>query len=67
MTTTDVLVMGGGVSGQLTAAYLRMRFPGLTLTVVEGPSKSHPIVGESFVEITIVVLPSKLDSQDLGI
>lgn len=53
MTTTDVLVMGGGVSGQLTAAYLRMRFPGLTLAVVEGPTKSRPIVGESFVEITI--------------
>jgi flavin-dependent dehydrogenase len=52
-TTTDVLVMGGGATGQLAAAYLRMRFPELKITVVEGPHKNRPIVGESFVEITI--------------
>ncbi len=51
--TTDVLVMGGGATGQLAAAYLRMRFPELKVTVVEGPHKNRPIVGESFVEITI--------------
>jgi flavin-dependent dehydrogenase len=50
---TDVLVMGGGATGQLAAAYLRMRFPELKITVVEGPHKNRPIVGESFVEITI--------------
>ena len=50
---TDVLVMGGGATGQLAAAYLRMRFPELKVTVVEGPHKNRPIVGESFVEITI--------------
>lgn len=50
---TDVLVMGGGATGQLAAAYLRMRFPELKVAVVEGPHKNRPIVGESFVEITI--------------
>jgi flavin-dependent dehydrogenase len=50
---TDVLVMGGGATGQLAAAYLRMRFPDLKISVVEGPHKNRPIVGESFVEITI--------------
>jgi len=51
--TTDVLIMGGGGTGQLAAAYLRMRFPDLKVAVVEGPHKNRPIVGESFVEITI--------------
>ncbi|MGH9691941.1 MAG: NAD(P)/FAD-dependent oxidoreductase [Candidatus Acidiferrales bacterium] len=49
----DVLVMGGGATGQLAAAYLRMRFPDLKVGVVEGPHKNRPIVGESFVEITV--------------
>jgi 2-polyprenyl-6-methoxyphenol hydroxylase-like FAD-dependent oxidoreductase len=52
--TSDVLVMGGGATGQLAAAFLRMRFPNLKIAVVEGPHKNRPIVGESFVEITIV-------------
>ncbi|MGH9782240.1 MAG: NAD(P)/FAD-dependent oxidoreductase, partial [Candidatus Acidiferrales bacterium] len=51
--TSDVLIMGGGGTGQLAAAYLRMRFPDLKVAVVEGPHKNRPIVGESFVEITI--------------
>jgi flavin-dependent dehydrogenase len=50
---SDVLVMGGGATGQLAAAYLRMRFPNLKVAVVEGPHKNRPIVGESFVEITV--------------
>ncbi len=49
----DVLVMGGGATGQLAAAYLRMRFPQMKIAVVEGLHKNRPIVGESFVEITI--------------
>ncbi len=52
--TSDVLVMGGGATGQLAAAYLKMRFPHLKVAVVEGPhKKNRPIVGESFVEVTI--------------
>ena len=51
--TSVVLVMGGGATGQLAAAYLQMRFPNLKVAVVEGPHKNRPIVGESFVEITI--------------
>jgi flavin-dependent dehydrogenase len=51
--TSDVLVMGGGATGQLAAAYLRMRFPNLKVAVVEGLHKHRPIVGESFVEITV--------------
>jgi flavin-dependent dehydrogenase len=51
--TSDVLVMGGGATGQLAAAYLRLRFPNLKVAVVEGPHKNRPIVGESFVEITV--------------
>ena len=49
----DILIMGGGATGQLAAAYLRKRFPALSITVVEGPGKNRPIVGESFVELTI--------------
>ena len=51
--TSDILVMGGGATGQLAAAYLRQRFPNLKVAVVEGPHKNRPIVGESFVEITV--------------
>ncbi len=51
--TSDVLIMGGGATGQLAAAYLRMRFPNLKVAVIEGPHKNRPIVGESFVEITV--------------
>src|ERR1700680_4063876 len=51
--TTGVLVMGGGGAGQLAAAYLRMRFPSLAVTVVEGPHKNRPIVGESLVEVSV--------------
>src|ERR1700676_1631064 len=46
---SDVLVMGGGATGHLAAAYLRMRFPKLKVSVVEGPHKNRLIVGESFV------------------
>lgn len=51
--TSDVLVMGGGASGQLAAAYMQMRFPNLKVAVIEGPHKNRPIVGESFVEVTV--------------
>jgi flavin-dependent dehydrogenase len=51
--TIDVLVMGGGATGQLAAAYLRMRFPNLKVAVVEGPHKNRPIVGESLVEVSV--------------
>jgi flavin-dependent dehydrogenase len=51
--TSDVLVLGGGATGQLAAAYLKMRLPNLKVTVVEGPHKKRPIVGESFVETTV--------------
>ena len=51
--TSDVLVMGGGATGQLAAAYLRMRFPNLRVAVVEGPRKNSPIVGESLVEVSV--------------
>jgi len=51
--TRDVLVMGGGVTGQLAAAYLRKRFPNLKVTVVEGPRENRPIVGESLVEVSV--------------
>ena len=51
--TSDVLVMGGGATGQLAAAYLRMRFPDLKVAVVEGPHKNRPIVGESLVEVSV--------------
>src|SRR4029077_7438767 len=49
--TRDVLVMGGGATGQLAAAYLRKRFPDLKVAIVEGPHTNRPIVGESLVEV----------------
>ncbi|HXJ05005.1 MAG TPA: tryptophan 7-halogenase [Candidatus Acidoferrum sp.] len=49
----DVLVMGGGATGHLAAAYFRMRFPDLKVAVVEGPHKNRPIVGESLVEVSV--------------
>jgi flavin-dependent dehydrogenase len=51
--TNDILVMGGGAAGQLAAAYFRMRFPKLKVSVVEGPHKNRPIVGESLVEVSV--------------
>ena len=51
--TSDVLVMGGGATGQLAAAYFRKRFPNLKVAVVEGPHKNRPIVGESLVEVSV--------------
>lgn len=51
--TTDVLVMGGGATGHLAAAYLHKRFPNLSVAVVEGPHKNRPIVGESLVEVSV--------------
>ena len=51
--TSDVLVMGGGATGQLAAAYLGKRFPGLKVAVVEGSHKNRPIVGESLVEVSV--------------
>jgi flavin-dependent dehydrogenase len=51
--TSDILVMGGGATGQLAAGYLRKRFPKLTIAVVEGPHKNRPIVGESLVEVSV--------------
>src|ERR1700722_14177235 len=51
--TSDVLVMGGGGTGQLAAAYLRKRFPNLSVAVVEGPHQNRPIVGESLVEVSV--------------
>jgi flavin-dependent dehydrogenase len=51
--TSDILVMGGGATGQLAAAYLRMCFPKLKVSVVEGPHKNRPIVGESLVEVSV--------------
>ncbi len=50
---SDVLVMGGGVTGQLAAAYLRKRFPNLKVAVVEGRRENRPIVGESLVEVSV--------------
>lgn len=52
-TAVDVLVMGGGATGHLAAAYLRKRFPTLRVAVVEGPHKNRPIVGESLVEVSV--------------
>jgi flavin-dependent dehydrogenase len=49
----DILVMGGGATGQLAAAYLHLRFPDLKVAVVEGPHKNRPIVGESLVEVSV--------------
>ena len=49
----DVLIMGGGATGQLAAAYLHKRFPERKVAVVEGPHKNRPIVGESLVEVSV--------------
>jgi flavin-dependent dehydrogenase len=51
--TSDVIVMGGGATGHLAAAYLRKRFPNLKVAVVEGLHKNRPIVGESLVEVSV--------------
>jgi flavin-dependent dehydrogenase len=51
--TSDVIVMGGGATGHLAAAYLHLRFPDLKVAVVEGPHKNRPIVGESLVEVSV--------------
>ncbi len=52
--TSDDLVMGGGLTGQLAAAYLQMRLPNLKVALVEGPRKNRLIVGESFVKSPLI-------------
>jgi 2-polyprenyl-6-methoxyphenol hydroxylase-like FAD-dependent oxidoreductase len=51
--TSDVLVMGGGATGQLAAAYLRKRIPNLKVAVIEGRRENRPIVGESLVGVSV--------------
>jgi len=51
--TSDVLVMGGGATGQLAAAYLRKCIPNLKVAVIEGRRENRPIVGESLVEVSV--------------
>jgi flavin-dependent dehydrogenase len=51
--TSDVLVMGGGATGQLATAYLRKCIPNLKVAVIEGRRENRPIVGESLVEVSV--------------
>jgi hypothetical protein len=51
--TSDVLVMGGGATGQLAAAYLRKCIPNLKVAVIESRHENRPIVGESLVEVSV--------------
>lgn len=49
---TDILILGGRISGLSSAAYLKKKFPHLDVTVVARQDLSPPLVGESTVGVT---------------
>jgi len=49
---TDILIMGGGIAGNLAAAYFRRNMPELDIVVVNRSDKRGPIVGESLIEVS---------------
>jgi len=61
---TDVLVIGGGVSGSATALLLRRRLPGARIIVVEKNAAFDRKVGESTVEISSFFLARILKLYD---
>ncbi|QKV97014.1 tryptophan 7-halogenase [Streptomyces sp. NA02950] len=60
-TEPDILIMGGGVTANLLAAYFRKYVPDLSVVIVRPRDSTRPIVGESTIEITTRVM------QDLGL
>ena len=49
---TDVAIIGNGVTGNLTAVFLRQKLPHLDVTIIGQADPDRPIVGESTVEIS---------------
>src|SRR5262245_13627800 len=47
-----VIVIGGGIAGQLAAAYFRSKLPEAEVVIVDPARRKRPIVGESTVEIS---------------
>lgn len=43
----DLVILGGGTAGWLTALYLNKRFPGNKISVIEDPNRPPIIAGES--------------------
>ena len=58
---TDVLIIGGGIVGNLAAAWFRRHMPALHVTVVGPTDQTLPVVGESLVEF------STLFMQEVGL
>ena len=56
---SNLVILGGGVAGWLTALVVRKKFPSMQITVVEDPNKPPIIAGESgtttFVELLNVL------------
>lgn len=48
----DVLILGGGVAGNLGAAYLRQKMPDLRIAILNRNDRQRPIVGESLIEVS---------------
>ncbi len=57
----DVLIMGGGVVGNLAVAWFRRRLPALQVTVIGRTDQHLPVVGESLVESSTLFL------QEIGL
>ena len=55
---TKILIIGGGLSGKLTALYLSQHLPDVKLILIDPEKKSLPVVGESTVEVTAQFLNS---------
>jgi len=48
----DVVIVGNGITGNLSATYLRKIRPDLNVLVIGRTDRSRPIVGESLVEVS---------------
>lgn len=48
----NIVIVGAGIAGNLTAMYFQKHFPGIDVSIVGRTDRKRPVVGESTVELT---------------
>jgi len=62
---SDVVILGGGSAGWLTALFVQRYWPNLNVTIVENPKRPPIIAGESGTTTFVRLLKSiKIDTED---